>query len=121
MASLAPALERMPQLTSLDLSSARIGIGRGVERGGLHLAWVCAVGFGCAALWCAERLRAGIIVVRDMCAEGRRMDADNEIGDAGMASLAPALERMPQLTSLDLKSAQIGPGEAWSVGACILR
>ena len=30
--------------------------------------------------------------------EGRRMDADNKIGDAGMASLAPALEKMPQLT-----------------------
>ena len=49
------------------------------------------------------------------------MDADNGIGAAGMASLAPALERMPQLTSLDLKSAQIGTGEAWSVGACMLR
>ena len=70
VASLAPALERMPQLTSLDLSRARIGIGRGVERLGLwHGAWICAVGFGCAALWCAERLRAGIIVVRDMCAD----------------------------------------------------
>ena len=99
MASLAPALERMPQLTSLDLKCARIGIGRGVERLGLwHAAWICAVGFGCAALWCAERLRAGVIVVRDMCAEGRRMDAGNKIGAAGMASLAPALEKMPQLT-----------------------
>ena len=49
------------------------------------------------------------------------MDADNWIGDAGMASLAPALEKMPQLTSLDLTCARIGPGEAWSVGACILR
>ena len=38
------------------------------------------------------------------------MDADNGIGAAGMASLAPALERMPQLTSLDLKSARIGIG-----------
>jgi hypothetical protein len=71
VASLAPALEKMPQLTSLDLSRARIGIGRGMERLGLwHAAWICAVGFGCAALWCAERLRAGIIVVRDMCAGG---------------------------------------------------
>ena len=46
------------------------------------------------------------------------MDADNKIGPAGMASLAPALERMPQLTSLDLKCAWIGPGEAWSVWVC---
>ena len=54
MASLAPALERMPQLTSLDLSCARIGIGRGVERLGLASAWICAVVVG----W-PERLRAG--------------------------------------------------------------
>ena len=46
------------------------------------------------------------------------MDADNGIGAAGMASLAPALERMPQLTSLELACARIGPGEAWSVWVC---
>ncbi len=45
----------------------------------------------------------------EVCAEGRAaMDAGNQcyriskIGPEGAASLAPALEKMPQLTSLDL-------------------
>ncbi len=43
-----------------------------------------------------------------MCAEGRAaMDADNELGSEGAASLAPALEKMPQLTSLYLYGARI--------------
>jgi hypothetical protein len=40
--------------------------------------------------------------------EGRAaMDADNELGPEGAASLAPALEKMPQLTSLNLRCARI--------------
>ena len=35
------------------------------------------------------------------------MDAGNELGPEGAASLAPALEKMPQLTSLDLVGARI--------------
>ena len=44
----------------------------------------------------------------EVCAEGRAaMDAGNRIGPEGVASLAPALETMPQLTSLDLGGARI--------------
>ncbi len=40
--------------------------------------------------------------------EGRAaMDAANGIGPEGAASLAPALEKMPQLTFIDLGSARI--------------
>ncbi len=40
--------------------------------------------------------------------EGRAaMDAANEMGHEGVASLAPALEKMPQLTSLCLGGARI--------------
>jgi hypothetical protein len=35
------------------------------------------------------------------------MDAANRLGPEGAASLAPALEKMPQLTSLDLEGARI--------------
>ncbi len=34
------------------------------------------------------------------------MDVGNRVGDAGAASLVPALEKMPQLTSLNLNSPQ---------------
>ena len=44
----------------------------------------------------------------EVCAEGRAaMDADNRIGRKGAASLAPALEKMTQLTSLNLGGARI--------------
>ncbi len=44
----------------------------------------------------------------EVCAEGRAaMDAGNKLGPEGAASLAPALEKMPQLTSLDLYGARI--------------
>jgi hypothetical protein len=44
----------------------------------------------------------------EVCAEGRAaMDAGNCIGLEGAASLAPALEKMPQLTSLGLRCAGI--------------
>ena len=44
----------------------------------------------------------------EVCAEGRAaMDAGNQLRPEGAASLAPALEKMPQLTSLDLRSARI--------------
>jgi hypothetical protein len=44
----------------------------------------------------------------EVCAEGRAaMDADNWIGPEEAASLAPALEKMTQLTSLNLGGAWI--------------
>ncbi len=46
--------------------------------------------------------------VCEVCAEGRAaMDAGNGMGPEGAASLAPALETMTQLTSLDLGCARI--------------
>jgi hypothetical protein len=38
------------------------------------------------------------------------MDADNVFGPEGAASLAPSLERIPQLTWLDLRGARIRIG-----------
>jgi hypothetical protein len=82
-ASLAPALEKMPQLTSLDLQCARIRFG--ARRRGLGGSCLLVRAVGCAL-------------------EGRAaMDADNRIGREGAASLAPALEKMTQLTSLNLE------------------
>ena len=53
--------------------------------------WVCACGRAMRPTDC------------EVCAEGRAaMDAGNELGREGAASLAPALEKMPQLTSLKL-------------------
>ncbi len=50
-------------------------------------------------------MRATVCAV---CAEGRAaMDAGNEMGPEGAASLAPALEEMTQLTSLGLRCARI--------------
>ncbi len=43
------------------------------------------------------------------------MDAGNRIGPAAVASLMLVLEKMPQLTSLDLACARIGLGRAWSM------
>ena len=60
-ASLAPALEKMPQLTSLNLKGARIRFGRGLEGlGGLCL-WCVLLGTRLDAVWCGwgARLRAG--------------------------------------------------------------
>ncbi len=67
-----------------------------------------------------------LVTVCEVCVlRGRAaMDADNEICPEGAASLVPALEKMTQLTSLDLGSALIRfwarPG-GWGVrlfGAC---
>jgi hypothetical protein len=57
------------------------------------------------------------------------MDADNGIGREGAASLKPALEKMTQLTSLDLRGALIRfwarPSGGWGVrgigGCCWVR
>ena len=62
----------------------------------------------------------------EVCAEGSAaMDADNQMGPEGAASLAPALEKMPQLTSIVLFGARIRfwarRRGAWGVfffGAC---
>jgi hypothetical protein len=40
------------------------------------------------------------------------MDAGSSIGPAGVASLVPALEKMPRLTLLNLAGARIGLDEA---------
>ena len=58
--------------------------------------------------------------------EGRAaMDADNELGPEGVASLVPALEKMSQLTSINLGCARTrfwarrrGVGGSFSLGAC---
>ena len=69
---------------------------------------VFAVGFalGCVAVWLGYVLAGGrglLATVCEVCAEGRAaMGAGNYIGREGAASLAPALEKMPQLTSLKL-------------------
>ena len=55
-------------------------------------------------------------VVCEVCERGVAMDAVNDIGPVGVASLVPALEKMPQLTSLNLKGARIGLGRGSSVG-----
>jgi hypothetical protein len=49
------------------------------------------------------------------------MDAENRIGDTGVASLAPALEKMPQLTSLNLYGARIGIGRGVERAGLLLR
>jgi hypothetical protein len=43
----------------------------------------------------------------EVCAEGRAAMDAGRIGPEGAASLAPALEKMPQLTSLELGRARI--------------
>jgi hypothetical protein len=87
--------------------------GRGVGGfGGLFL-WVRGVGYalGCGVVWlgydacgrarCVRRIAICVL-------EGRAaMDAGNRIGPEGAASLAPALEKMPQLTSISLGGARI--------------
>ncbi len=113
-ASLAPALEKMPQLTSLDLRCARIRFWARPREGwwGLFL-WCVPLSTRLDAMWCGwgARLRAGGRCGRriwEVCSEGRAaMDAGNYFGPEGAASLAPALEKMPQLTSLDLAGAGI--------------
>ncbi len=44
------------------------------------------------------------------------MDAGNDIGPEGVASLVPALEKMPRLTSLGLYCAPIGLSEPGARG-----
>ena len=73
---------------------------------------VRAVGFslGCEVLWLGYALEGGRCDRRFascVLRGGAAMDAGNRIGPEGAASLAPALEKMPQLTSLDLGGARI--------------
>jgi hypothetical protein len=113
VASLVPALEKMPQLTSLYLGRARIRFWarrRGV--GGVFFFGCVVLGTRLDAVWgvvgvCAWRW-AMRVTDCEVCAEGwEAMDAGNRIRREGAASLAPALEKMPQLTSLDLGCARI--------------
>jgi hypothetical protein len=110
-ASLAPALEEMTQLTSLDLQCARIRFW--ARRLGVwgSFSLVRAVGYalGCDVVWSGYDACGRAISATDceVCAEGRvAMDAGNDIGPEGAASLAPALEKMPQLTFIDLQCAR---------------
>jgi hypothetical protein len=73
---------------------------------------VRAVGYalGCGVVWLGYALEGGRCVRRfGRCVvRGRAsMDADNWIQRRGAASLAPALEKMPQLISLTLRGARI--------------
>ena len=53
----------------------------------------------------------------EVCAEGRAaMDAGNEMGPEGAASLAPAIEKMPHLTSLNFERARARFGRGSDVG-----
>ena len=61
----------------------------------------------------------------EVCAEGRAAMDAGRIGPEGAASLAPALEKMPQLTYLNLRGARIrfwarrrGVGGVFFFGAC---
>ena len=73
---------------------------------------VRAVGYalGCDVVWLGYALAGGRAMLAtdcEVCAEGRAaMDAGNEMGPEGAASLAPALEKMTQLTSLNLQGAR---------------
>ncbi len=90
---------------------------------------VRAVGYalGCGVVWLGCALEGGGCVRRNpRCVlRGRAaMDAGNGIGREGAASLAPALEKMRRLTSLNLRGARIRIGRGleglgvWVVGAC---
>ncbi len=129
-ASLVPALERMTQLTSFYLDGARIRIGRGTGGLGRVGSSVRAFGYalGCDVVWLGYALEGGgcvRLLARCVLRDRAAMDAGNRIGPEGAASLAPALEKMPQLTLLDLKGARIrfwarprGLGLVGSFGAC---
>ncbi len=102
---LAPSLERMAQLTTLNLGGTLCAIGGswGCERvlasAGNTVMMLWAVGCGLRVVG------RGVVPGGGACegrAEGRRVRADNGIEAAGAASLAPSLERMAQLTTLDL-------------------
>ena len=76
---------------------------------------VRAVGYalGCGVVWLGCALAGGRWVRRiaRYVLRGRAaMDAGNELGPEGAASLAPALEKMLQLTSLELGGARIRVG-----------
>ncbi len=65
---------------------------------------------GCDVVWLAYALeggRCGRRIARCVLRGRAAMDSGNELGPEGAASLAPALEKMPQLTSLNLAGALI--------------
>ena len=111
-ALLVPALEKMPQLTSLRLTCALIRFWARPSGAAGSLSLVRAVGYalGCDVAWLGYALeggRCGRRFARCVLRGRAAMDAGNEIGPEGAASLAPALEKMPQLTSLCLECARI--------------
>ncbi len=99
---LAPSLGRMTQLTSLDLGGTlRASAGQlrwelVLANAGCALMMLRAAGLGGCA-----RGRGGWWGLRG-ASRGAAGRAGNVIHSAGAASLAPSLERMMQLTSLDL-------------------
>jgi hypothetical protein len=65
------------------------------------------LGYALAGGRCGRRIARCVL-------EGRAaMDAGNHLGREGAASLAPALEKMPQLTFIDLRCART---RFWSGG-----
>jgi hypothetical protein len=111
VASLAPALENMPQLTFIDLQCARNRFGarpRGVW-GSFSLVRGVGYALGCDVVWLRYDAcgRACVRRIARCVLEGRAaMDAGNKLGPEGVASLAPALQKMPQLTSINLGGAR---------------
>ena len=68
---------------------------------------VCDFGYalGCGVVWLGYALaggRCGRRIARCVLEGRAAMDAGNKLGPEGAALLAPALEKMPQLTSLKL-------------------
>ena len=112
-ASLAPSLGRIAQLTSLDLAGTLACIGgqlryeRVFASAGnapmmLRAAGCSGFGRGC---------RGWLGLLRG-ASRGAAERAVNSIGEDGTASLAPSLERMTQLTELDLSGTLRASGAA---------
>jgi hypothetical protein len=70
---------------------------------------VGAVGYalGCDVVWLRYALEGVRRFARCVLRGRAAMDAGNQMGPEGAALLAPALEKMTQLTSLDLRGARI--------------
>ena len=118
-ASLAPSLGGMTQLTTLNLSGTLSDIGgswcceRVLASAGCAMMMLRVVGWGGYALG-----RSGWWGLRG-ASRGTAVRADNQIGAAGAASLAPSLGVMTQLTSLNLNSTLRASAGSCAVGGCL--
>jgi hypothetical protein len=95
-----------------DLHGARIRIGQGLGCLGGSGLWGVLLVDPLDAMWCGlgyalEGRGCGRWFARCVLRGRAAMDAGNRIRPEGAASLAPALEKMPQLTSLNLGGARI--------------